>query len=489
MESCYFFFVFANGSELVAADLTKTKQIWNSKIKLLSLQRDKNSEISKMSEWADLPCDVFFQIMCRLCSDDTIISSAVCKSWHLLLKSVEKLPLPPSCPWLMLAEESKQSEKINDEESRTRGFFNLRNAKVHYFKLPEVAGRRCFGASFGWLLTIGTDLQINLLHPFSKYLLCLPPIATFCCQYEFKVTPERLRRMFLKKVVLSRSPWNPATRECDCDWVVMVIYGEYQQLAFTRPGYKAWVDITNTQKRYADIAFYKEEINLKIQIHIQKYIVESSGDLLFVTRFRGGKFYSRLNDYSYEEDSDSDTDSGSESSDEDSEDDFENEDPENVVEDEDSENAVEDEDSKDESDEEGFAKNDNPYVTIGFTVHKLTRCTQEGSIFKYKWVKVDSLGDQALFVGNSSSLSLTASSLNGIKPNCIYFTDDDLFHFTCTRNGGGFDMGVYRMEDAIIMPHYSGQSLSFLCSPLCARIRICKTTGCYIAGPIYGYSP
>ena len=97
---------------------------------------------------------------------------------------------------------------------------------------------------------------------------------------------------------------------------------------------------------------------------------------MFVTRFWGGQFYSRLNDFSYEEYSDLDSDySESESSDEDSEDDSENEDSENVV---------EDEDSKDESDEEGFDKNDNPYVTIGFTVQKLKRCTQEGSIFKYK---------------------------------------------------------------------------------------------------------
>ena len=81
-----------------------------------------------MSKWADLPGDVFFQIMCRLFSDDIIISSAVCKSWHSLLNSVGKLPLPPSCPWLMLAEENEQSEKSNNEESRTRGFFNLRNA-------------------------------------------------------------------------------------------------------------------------------------------------------------------------------------------------------------------------------------------------------------------------------------------------------------------------------------------------------------------------
>ena len=60
-------------------------------------------------------------------------------------------------------------------------------------------------------------------------------------------------------------------------------------------------------------------------------------------------------------------------------------------------------------------------------------------------MKVDSLGDQALFVGDSSSLSLTASSLSGIKPSCIYFTTrfdsiDDLPLFHCTHNGGGFDM-------------------------------------------------
>ena len=78
-----------------------------------------------MSKWADLPCDVFFQITCRLFSDDIIISSAACKSWHSLLNSAGKLPLPPSCSWLMLAEENEQSEKNNNEEIRTRGFFNL----------------------------------------------------------------------------------------------------------------------------------------------------------------------------------------------------------------------------------------------------------------------------------------------------------------------------------------------------------------------------
>ncbi|XP_030963444.1 putative F-box protein At5g55150 [Quercus lobata] len=449
-----------------------------------------------MSKWADLPGDVFFQIMRRLFSDDIIISSAVCKSWHSLLNSVEKLPLPPSCPWLMLAEENEQSEKSNNEESRTRtrGFFNLRNAKVHNFELPEVAGRRCFGTSFGWLLTIGTDLQINLLHPMSKHLLCLPPQPTFSWQYDSDLEPKDIIGMFLKKVVLSRSPWNPATQECDCDCVIMVIYGEYRQLAFTRPGNKAWMDIKSSRrKRYADIAFYKgkfyavdydgalvvcriddnkkprakaiapplEGITMSFKWNVQKYIVESSGGLLLVTRYRGGHIYSEHNDYydrSY--DSDSDSDSGqNESSDED---DIENDDFEDYVENEDD---VEDEDPMDESEEERYNEA-SPYVTIGFIVQKLERCHQGGSKFKYKWMKVDSLGDQALFVGDNSSLSLTASSLNGIKPNCIYFTDDDLRVFNCTRNGGGSDMGVFSMKDAEIKSHYSGQSLSFFCTPL-----------------------
>jgi hypothetical protein len=207
---------------------------------------------------------------------------------------------------------------------------------------------------------------------------------------------------------------------------------------------------SNKKARAKAIVPAPKGINMNIQRHIQKYIVESSGDLLLVSRFRGGHFYSKF--YSFEEEFDC---KENESNDEDPKDDFE---------DENSQDDVEDEGTKDESDRKDI--NDKPYVTIRFKVQKLERCTQEGSEFKYKWVKVDSLGDQILFVGDSSSLSLTASSLNGIKPNCINFTDDDLYLFSWTHNGGGSDMGVFSMEDATIKPHYSCRSHSFFCSPL-----------------------
>ena len=76
-------------------------------------------------------------------------------------------------------------------------------------------------------------------------------------------------------------------------------------------------------------------------------------------------------------------------------------------------------------------------------------------------MKVDSLGDQALFVDDSSSLS-------------IYVIDDDLLVFHCTHNGGGFDMGVFSMENATIKPLYSGQFLSFLLFPTLVYLKCIK---------------
>ena len=229
-------------------------------------------------------------------------------------------------------------------------FLQFRDTRVYDFKLLQVAGRRCFGTSFGWLLTKGTDLQINLLHPSSKHILCLPSQSTFNCQYDFELTPKELCGMFLKKAVLSKSPWNYGCN-CNCDCILMVIYGEHQQLAFTRPGYKAWMDIKSSQSSFAYIACYKgkfyavdhhrgfvvchiddnnkprakvvlpslERINTYIQMHIQKYLVKSLGDILLIRCFRGGHFYSKVNESSksyYSE---------NESSDEDSKDDVEDE--------------------------------------------------------------------------------------------------------------------------------------------------------------------
>ena len=85
-----------------------------------------------MSEWADLPDLILSEITrCISVYDDFVIFAAVCKSWRRVY-SMEKPPLSPRCPWLLLAEEKEQ-------KNHTRVFFNVFDSKVYNFKLPEFA--------------------------------------------------------------------------------------------------------------------------------------------------------------------------------------------------------------------------------------------------------------------------------------------------------------------------------------------------------------
>ncbi|XP_058217554.1 F-box protein At2g26160 [Rhododendron vialii] len=44
--------------------------------------------------------------------------------------------------------------------------------------------------------------------------------------------------------------------------------------------------------------------------------------------------------------------------------------------------------------------------------------------FAKEWVEINSLGDDALFLGDNYSLSVTASNFPGCQANCVYYTDD-----------------------------------------------------------------
>ncbi|KAF8026160.1 hypothetical protein BT93_F2846 [Corymbia citriodora subsp. variegata] len=64
------------------------------------------------------------------------------------------------------------------------------------------------------------------------------------------------------------------------------------------------------------------------------------------------------------------------------------------------------------------------------------------------WTKVGSLGDTSLFLGRSSSFSMEVNDRHrGIKPDCIYFTDD-----FSNKHTEGKDMGIYHMADGRIDP-------------------------------------
>lgn len=95
------------------------------------------------------------------------------------------------------------------------------------------------------------------------------------------------------------------------------------------------------------------------------------------------------------------------------------------------------------------------YHTIHFKVFKLeihhSSCSSDG-IPTCVWIEeVQDLGNETLFIGKSSSLSVVPSKF--IHSNCIYFTDDS--DYICNV-GGGHDAGICYVKTGKIEPQFRG---------------------------------
>ncbi|KAL3524127.1 hypothetical protein ACH5RR_016961 [Cinchona calisaya] len=367
--------------------------------------------------------DIFFCFLCGLWQFPKTYSSNS--------KEEKSPPLPP---WFVPAEDDKV---VKDAAPKIRSFFNLSTLKTYDFELPEASGRNCLGASYGCIFTLGYDLQINLLHPFTREQIPLPSMLAFTNQYNYSQDfwPQEVFDTFVRKVVLSSNPWT----EKDC--IVAAIYGEFRLLAFARIGDTVWTNIQVPSRRYKDIIFYEGKLyavdgrgNVVVCNNIVDhngddgprataiatplptgtkenfYLVESSGDLLLVSRVREVIF------------------SGDE--------------------------------------EDGEVPDE---YTVGFSVLKLDEYSscdihsedgQQGSCstaYPYKWTEVNGLGDEALFLGRNASLSLPASKFNGsLKANCIYFTDDCCDCLLDDESGP--DMGIFNMKNGTIEHLYSADN-------------------------------
>lgn len=82
------------------------------------------------------------------------------------------------------------------------------------------------------------------------------------------------------------------------------------------------------------------------------------------------------------------------------------------------------------------------------------RVTTKFEVFKfdadeYKWIKISTLGDVALFVGENSSISLLASNFLECMPNCIYFLHD---WDRVPRPTRPRDFGLYSMKTQSFLP-------------------------------------
>ncbi|KAK8577149.1 hypothetical protein V6N13_122142 [Hibiscus sabdariffa] len=106
-------------------------------------------------DWANITNDVLRSIADKSGSvKDVVRMSVACRSWQASL--VDKKINFPVC--LKLAE---------TEDSDKRCFYST-SKEIFELDLPEIRGRRCWGSPYGWLVTCGIDLEIQLFNPLSR---------------------------------------------------------------------------------------------------------------------------------------------------------------------------------------------------------------------------------------------------------------------------------------------------------------------------------
>ncbi|CAK9135119.1 unnamed protein product [Ilex paraguariensis] len=398
---------------------------------------------SEMADWANLPKDLLTHIAQSLIYlDDFLCFGAVCKAWQSANVLEEKPSLPPRFPLLMLIEneENKSGNSKNYENMKTFGSNDVLETQIYKIKLPRTSCKSCLGTKLGWLLTLSMDMEICLFHPFSRHQIQLPPCPSFDYLLRFGRLPFRylsnpeprdrfeiMSGIYVRKAALSSEPLKNTNNHESNECVVMAVFSGAFTLAFARPGDKAWTKVPMPQHLCLDVIYYKDQFhainsegdlvvcdigdqNLRTRVIAagpkgngnfpDKYLVESMGDLLLVARaltfwIPGSKM--KKEDYKL------------------------------------------------------------PHWTSKLAVFKLEQNTQEGSIYRYRWVEVNDLGNVALFLG-SSSFSLPAPDIKGCyKTNCIYFTDD-------YDNKHCHDMGVFNLKDEVLEPCHLVPSYP-LCSP------------------------
>ncbi|KAL5980548.1 hypothetical protein ACLOJK_028456, partial [Asimina triloba] len=180
------------------------------------------SSSMELSDWSDLPIELWKIVAEKLPLEDYNRFAGVCTTWRSLIQEIR----PYKFPWLVFSDLDS-----NRPEPNTHPFFNLLETKVCGLRVPQLRGKRCCGSSHGWLITASQHSNsFHLLTPFSGVEISLPPPSAFP-HPQYPRYPHFPRDYyFIRKAVLSS---DPATSS---QYTVMIIYSDQSWLAFFKSG-------------------------------------------------------------------------------------------------------------------------------------------------------------------------------------------------------------------------------------------------------------
>ncbi|XP_071739466.1 putative F-box protein At5g55150 [Rutidosis leptorrhynchoides] len=378
--------------------------------------------------WSDLLPEILNKITQNLnFYEDFINFLCVCTSWNSSITTTKTFihTLPSQFPTLMLAE-SNTNEDDNDQNYRNFILLSNHNT-VRKLQLPEAHRQKCV-STHGWLLTTGEqEFCAKLLHPISRTQIELPQLYMFE-ELHFDQDEWMYYCSSMRKVVFTSS--NPLL--IDPLFRVVIIWG--RTIGFCRPGDASWTRINGSSEgQLFDITYH----NMRKRVYVvaamgsiyecDVFNDSNSSSLSHVSKFPGQVFgcsslpWLYLLEWGY--------------------------------------NSL----LMVTRDRYYFKKHDDEYKRYGsYRTYKFQCfefCLDDG-----KWTKVMSLGDKAVFLGFNSSFSINSGG--GVRPDCIYFTDDLYDPFRDLPDDGGGDVGVYSMADGSIEAIFKSNCESiFRCSP------------------------
>lgn len=365
-------------------------------------------------DWSQTPTDLLWRILRRLpIAADRIRFAAVCLAFR---SAAAENRFPHSqIPWLMLSTPTPAS---------THRFLSLPENRFYNLHLPQLHNRRIIGSSEGYLIYVDTAAELHMFNPITGSTVDLPSITTIpdldhisTGGYIYRFPPpyppmsydlEHMRDKFFTKVIIA-----PGARPGS--FLAAAIYRAPEKIALARAGDESWTTIQMPYMGFKDIIFHKGIL----------YAVNYLGKVVACD------FSDAANPLVYP-----------------------------VA--------------------QGFLsplpplKHISKYLVVSggelLQVWRLVRrsrgdgdeeygfCTRLCSVSRMdvkgnEWVEVKSLGDQALFLGQNLSVSISTGDFMDLKGNCIYFTDD--YNVGIGAPHRGRDLGVYNMESERIEPIWS----------------------------------
>ncbi|KAJ0435775.1 hypothetical protein HanIR_Chr17g0897091 [Helianthus annuus] len=380
-----------------------------------------------MTTWSDLLPEILNNISGKLdFYEDSVNFLCVCTSWKSSSASTTKHSiqhLPSRLPMLMLAE----SNTDEDDEHELRRFLLLSNGgTMRKLPLPEAQRQRCV-STHGWLLTTGEqEFYTKLVNPLTRAQIELPELYMFDELYFDK--DEWMYYLFSMRKVVFTSP-NPLSS--DPSFRVIIIWG--RTIGFCQPGDVSWTRINGWEGHLFDILYHRMRKRLYVVATMGTiYECDVTNDVLCpktlsrVTTFPGKEFGCSCVPWAYllEWGCDSLL----------------------MV----------------TRERYYFKKHDDEYGRYGPYRTSRFQCFVFG-LDDGKWSKIASLGGKAVFVGFNSSFAIDGGE--GVKPDCIYFTDDLYEPYRGLPEGGGGDVGIYHMFNDRIETLFESQESVFRSSP------------------------